>query len=243
MDELNAEKLSLLDGEFDDPNRIFHWAYHGGGPGIEGSKNAPDGACKNYTQEYWTDIRRNTYANIAQIDDYVGRLINAAESKFGDDLMIIFTSDHGDVLGNHNLWGKNTCAYEDVLSVPLMVRYPGDQNPRRDSTRVMSTNICPTILKAAGIEENECDGVDYLDDVSRGGSRYTFAEGERFVTVSDGRHKYVQVEKGGKQFYELFDLTKDPEEFYNVIDDPEYQVELANMRREVTNHFIHTLLP
>ena len=243
MDKLREEKLSRLEGEFDDPDRIFHWAYHGGGPGIEGSKNAPGGACKNYSEEYWTEIRRNTYANIAQIDDWVGKLLDAAESKFGDDLLIIFTSDHGDVLGNHTLWGKNTCAYEDVLNVPLIVKYPGRPEPQRDSTRVMSTNVCPTILKAAGVEATECDGIDFLDDVNRGGSTYTFAEGERFVTVSDGHHKYVQAEKGGKQFYELFDLREDREEFYNIIEDPNYQGQLADLRREVANHFMSTLLP
>lgn len=243
MNELHAEELSRLDGEFDDPDRIFHWAYHGGGPGIEGSKNAPGGACRNYTDEYWIEIRRNTYANIAQIDDWIGTLLDAAEEKFGDDVLIIFTSDHGDVLGNHGLWGKNTCAYEDVLSVPLMVKYPGGQEARRTDTRVMSTNICPTILKAAGVEEIGCDGIDFLDDLKRGGSAYTFAEGERFVTVSDGRHKYVQVHKGGKQFYELFDLETDPEEFYNVIDEPVHQAVVANLRREIANHFIDTVLP
>lgn len=243
MEALRAEQLHLLEGEFDDPERIFHWAFHGGGPGIEGSKNAPGGACKNYTEEYWLEIRRNTYANVAQIDDFIGRILASAEERFGDDLMVIFTSDHGDVLGNHGLWGKNTCAYEDVLNVPLMVRYPGSPEPSRSATRVMSTNICPTILKAAGVEEHQCNGTDYLDDIAAGGSRYTFAEGERFATVSDGRFKYVQAVKGGREFYELFDLQEDPEEFHNVIDLPSNQRELATLRREVTNHFMETLLP
>ena len=243
MNALNREKLSVLEGEHDSEERIFHWAYHGGGPGIDGSKAAPGGACKNYTEEYWQEIRRNTYANIAQIDDYIGLILDAAYDKFGENLLVIFTADHGELIGNHGLWGKNTCAYEDVLNVPLIVAYPHDDHAYRTDARVMTTNILPTILKAADVEQITCDGVDFSEDIARGGVKYTFAEGEEFISISDGHYKYVHVRKGGKEFFEMFDMENDPEEFINIVDRPEYQREVAELRKAVVNHFVKTLLP
>jgi len=243
MNALRREKLSVLEGEHDSEDKIFHWAYHGGGPGIDGSKAAPGGACKNYTDEYWLEIRRNNYANISQIDDYIGQILEAAYNKFGENLLVVFTADHGELMGNHGLWGKNTCAYEDVLNVPLIVRYPNEDQFCRTDARVMTTNIFPTMLKAAKVKHIECDGIDFSVDIARGGAAYTFAEGEEFISISDGRYKYVQVRKNGKEFYEMFDMYKDPEEFINIVDKPEYQRDLAELRKAVTNHFIKTLLP
>lgn len=243
MDRLKEEKRRTLEGEHDDPSRIFHCAYHGGGPGIDGSGSAPGKACKNYSEEYWQEIRRNYYANVALIDDRIGEILNAAEKKFGENLLVIFTADHGELLRNHGLWGKNMCAYEDVLNVPLIVRYPGEKLGQRTSTKVMLTDIMPTVLKAAGAHDIRTDGMDFKDDLARGGSRYVFSEGEQFISVSDGRYKYVQVERNDGKFYELFDMEGDPNEFYNVINNDEYRDVLSDLRKQIIDLFIQKLLP
>ncbi len=59
---------------------------------------------------------------------------------------MIFTADHGELLGNHRLWGKHNAAYEDVLNVPLLVRHPGMPAPNRTDARVMLTDLLPTCL-------------------------------------------------------------------------------------------------
>lgn len=64
------------------------------------------------------------YANIVQIDDYIGQIIDKAKGIWGDDLYIVFTADHGDMMGNHSLWGKNSCLYNDVIHIPLVVHHP-----------------------------------------------------------------------------------------------------------------------
>lgn len=240
---LAEERLNIREGEFDEEERIFHWAYHGGGPGLEGSLAAPGGACKNYTEQYWTQLRRNYYANVAQIDDYVGDILAAARRKFGQDLLVIFTADHGDMLGHHRLWGKNTCAYEDVLNVPMLVRYPNQNQHEAVGARVTSLDILPTILAVTGADEVPSDGVEFRKHIGAGGQALTFAEGEDFITVSDGRCKLVQVKKGGKQFCELFDLERDPQEFVNLAAEPDYQHQLAELRHAVINHFMQTVLP
>ncbi len=243
MDALEGEQLNVRDGEFDSKDRIFHWAYHGGGPGIEGSLAAPDGATRNYTDEYWTQLRRNYYANVAQIDDYVGQILAEARRKFGANLLVIFTADHGEMLGHHRLWGKNTCAYEDVLNVPLLVQYPDQAGHELVGARVTTLDILPTILSETGSEGVPCDGVEFREHIAGGGETFTFAEGENFISVSDGRFKLVRVTKGGREFTELFDLQLDPKEFEDRSSQPDYQAQVVRLQQAILSHFMKTLLP
>lgn len=99
----------FLEGELDDPGRIHHTSYHGGG-GIEGADAAPGRACKGHSDGYWRRLRRTYFANVALIDDQVGALLRAVEARWGENALILFSSDHGEMLGNHRLWGKNNCA-------------------------------------------------------------------------------------------------------------------------------------
>ena len=83
-------------------------------------------------------MRRQYYANVAQIDEWVGRIVDAAESRFGDNVAVIFTADHGEMLGNHGIWGKNNCAYEEVWGIPLLVRLPSGASPEGAPTAGVS---------------------------------------------------------------------------------------------------------
>ncbi|TVY11095.1 sulfatase family protein [Paenibacillus cremeus] len=246
VDMTKDEPRRIRDDEYDDPKRIHYRSFHGPG-NIDGAGPAPGKACKNYTDEYWHELRRNYYANMAQIDDYVGLIVEAAERKFGDNVMIIFTADHGEMLGNHSIWGKNDCMYEDVWNVPLLVRYPrsstaGAMQGVVTEAKVMLTDIMATCLAAAGLPEVPTDGRDFLQSMQDGGHPYVFAEGEGFIAVSDGTLKYVQTLKGGAEYAEMFDLEKDPHEYENVIERSEYAPDLARLRKAIINHFMPKLL-
>lgn len=228
-------------GEFDDPSRIHYRSWHGPG-NIDGCHAAPERASKNYTEAYWRQLRHNYYANIAQIDDEVGRVIAAARSRLGDDLLILFTADHGEMLGNHGVWGKHDCAYQDVLNVPLLVQFPDRPQPRTTDARVMLTGIMATCLAAAGLPEERTDGRDFRASIEDGGARYTFAEGEGFIAVSDGSYKYVYTNKAGQEYAELFDLRADPDEYDNALARPELAGELARLRGQVVKHLMPKVL-
>lgn len=88
---------SFMEGEFDDPQKIHHQSFHGKG-GIDGCGSAPGHACKNYSDDYWRRLRQHYFANVAQIDDEIGKIIQMVERKFGDNVFIIFTCDHGEML-------------------------------------------------------------------------------------------------------------------------------------------------
>jgi arylsulfatase A-like enzyme len=243
--DMSKDKPKVLQaGEFDDPSRIHHRSYHGDGRGIaDGSAAAPEFAQKNFSDEYWHNLRHSYYANVAQIDDEIGRIIEAARRRFGDNVLIMFTADHGEMLGNHGIWGKGDCGYDDVLNVPLLVQYPGEKAHEETDALVMLTDIMATCMKAAGIAEPVAtDGADFREVVGRGGYDYVVSEGEGFVTVRTKTLKVVHVNKKGRDHWELFDLTQDPLEFENRIDRPEYAGELARLQGILNDLFMKKLL-
>lgn len=225
--------------EFDDASRIHSATFHGRPTGaIDGLGHAPGGATKNYREAYWTELRRNYFANVAQIDDTIGRILAALNSRFGENTLIIFTADHGEMLGNHGLWGKNNCAYEDVWNVPLIVKHPDSDASESTDALCMLVDILPTCLAAAGLKPDFCDGIPLDERIATDGADYVFAEGEGFLAASDGCFKLARVAQGERQHTELIDLESDPHEFVNRIGDPALQAERARLLAAMTDHLM-----
>ena len=241
--DMSADARVSDSSEFDDPSRIHSATFHGGPTGaIDGLGQAPAGATKNYSEAYWRDLRRNYFANVAQIDDYIGSILDAVEARFGEGALIIYTADHGEMLGNHGLWGKNNCAYEDVWNVPLIVKYPGNAEAQTSDAMCMLVDVLPTCLAAAGLPYDFCDGLPLPERIASGGADFVFAEGEGFLAVSDGRFKLARVAQGERQHAELIDLESDPHEFVNRIADPALQLERARLQAALVDHLMaHTL--
>jgi arylsulfatase A-like enzyme len=171
----------------------------------------------------------------------IGKIIKTAEEKFGDNLLIIFTADHGEMLGNHKLWGKHNCAYDEVWHIPLFVRFPhGEKSGIKCSNLVNTCDILPTCLEAAGGKTIPCDGVSLYHPSER---EYTFAEGEGYIAVTDGRYKYVHVQKGNEQSREFLDCVTDPCEFENRITDSSSFEQISRLREKIIEHFMKKVLP
>lgn len=217
------------DGEWDHPNRLGYASYHGPG-GSEGSGAARDGAQENFDAEYWREWRRMYYGNVIQIDDWVGEILRAAESTWGDDVMLIFTSDHGDMMGNHDLWGKNALMFDDILRVPLFLRYPHDRHMGQRDELVSLVDLMPTIMREAGYTAPlRCDGRELMSLAEDGGRDAVLCEADnRFAVITRDGDKYVasfmpgheRDERGRgrpRHYQEFYDLRQDPHEFVNRI--------------------------
>ncbi|MCY3834666.1 MAG: sulfatase-like hydrolase/transferase [Chloroflexi bacterium] len=241
--DMSADARVASAAEFNDPSRIHSAAFHGGPTGaIDGLGQAPGRATKNFSEDYWQDLRRNYFANVAQIDDYVGRITAAVQARFGDEALVIFTADHGEMLGNHGLWGKNNCAYEDVWNVPLMVKHPGGGEALASDAMCMLVDLLPTCLDAAGLPYDFCDGLPLRERIASGGAEFVYAEGEGFLALSDGRYKLTRVAQGERQHTELIDLEEDPYEFVNRIDDPALQAEVARLQARMVDLLMDEML-
>jgi arylsulfatase A-like enzyme len=238
LDRVDRTQLGLghfREGEFDDLNKIHHRSYHG--PGLADGAGAAGGACKRYENAYWLDLRHHYLANVAQIDDEIGRVLDAVERTLGKESLIVFTCDHGEMMGNHRLWGKQACGYEDVICVPLFVRLPGGQESQRMDDRVSLVDLLPTTLAIAGVESPPTDGWDLRKSVNTGGRPLAFGEEDGFVAATDGRYKYVHFGRD-EQLCELYDLAEDPLEFRNEVANPDYAPVLANLRAAVIDHLL-----
>lgn len=227
-DRVNPDKMEeriFREDEWNDETKYHFRGYHGPGT-TEGSGKAKDGAQKNYTEEYWREWRRRYLGNVALIDEWTGRIIDAARKKFGDNLLVIYTADHGEMMGNHSLWGKNGSLFEDVLRIPLLVQKPGQTEGKRVSETVSSLELFPTILSYAGAPiPDTCDGTTLEKMVQSGGRTHIISECDNRVAVIKDNIKLElnRPDLQGWVYRELYDLLEDPYEFENRYRDPRYR--------------------
>lgn len=191
--------------------------------------------------------RQGYAANITFIDEQVGRILDAlrASGRMANTL-VLFTADHGDMLGDHNLWRK-TYAYEGSAHIPMVCRWPdGVAAPhgRLADCPVELRDVMPSFLSAAGVhfERDWFDGRDLLGAVRGAGRRrwidlehaecYTPYEG--WNGLADGKRKYVRFSQTGTEQY--FDLEKDPAELHDLSGDPAHAREVGVWRRRLQEH-------
>lgn len=195
-----------------------------------------DGDWRKATVAYW--------AVISFLDDEVGRIIRTLkEAGVYESTVVVFSSDHGDMLGGHGLATKGIgTPYEEVYNVPLIMRVPGQAARGENRGSVVSlVDLAPTLLDLCGLRPLE--GVhgrsfrSVLEGTADAGDRQdAYAEfyGQRFVytqrIVWHGRWKYV-FSPGGVD--ELYDLAADPHERRNLASEPAHRSTLHDMAKRM----------
>jgi arylsulfatase A-like enzyme len=206
------------------------------------------------------EFLRIYYGMVKLIDDQVGKVLSALE-KTGrmDGTVIVFTADHGDMMGSHGMvWKSNHSFYEEVVRVPLIIRYPKKFKPQVSDIPTDSTDLMPTLLELTGKSiPSVVQGqslVPFLTGQRDNSLARQFAFSERIRGNPKGRRKVLPGTKGsfmirGKGYklarYEngqvyLYDLKKDPGETKNRADDPAYQAILKELSTELDNWFERT---
>lgn len=183
------------------------------------------------------------YGSITHVDHQLNRLLRALRGiEGGENTLVIFSSDHGDMLGDHGLWRK-TFAYEGSARVPLLMRFTPDMEydtGREIDRPVGLEDILPTILDVAEIDvPASVDGSSLtalLDNDSREdwrswyhgehGPCYDPHTGTQFLV--DETTKYIWHPTTGKEL--LFDLEFDSDETNDLADDADHQDELERWR-------------
>lgn len=158
------------------------------------------------------DMQAGYYACISHLDNQIGRLLDALYSySLRENTIIMFTSDHGEMLGDHALYRKGY-PYEGSARVPLLIS--GPDIPRGRSGKLCELrDVLPTLLTAAGAEiPSTVDGFDAL-----GSREHEYIHGEHLLGggysnhyIVTSRDKYIWFSQSGKEQY--FELSTDPGE-------------------------------
>jgi choline-sulfatase len=181
-------------------------------------------------------IKAFYYATISFVDYQIGRVVDSLE-KTGqlENTIIIFSSDHGEYLGDYNCFGKRSM-HDASSKVPLIARYPKRFAKNKIcATPVSLIDIMPTILAAAKIDtsEIELDGKDLSKTaVEKTDREVVFSQhgsGQKgiYMVVSKD-HKYFYSAADDKEF--LFDKNSDPQETHNCAGNPFYKNEQEKLK-------------
>jgi arylsulfatase A-like enzyme len=185
---------------------------------VRGNRAAWNGVdYETFTDAHKAKIRAHYAALVKQIDNQVGRILQALEETGRlDDTVIIFTSDHGDMLGDHGLIGKANF-YQGSCRVPMLVRHPGHGCGSVDESLVSLEDVTATLLRFAGVQPPSWyDSIPLPGLGLQGGGRErVFGFLGNACMNFDGRYKWVKY-AGGEQM--LFRLDTDPQEVEDLAD-------------------------
>lgn len=200
---------------------------------------------QRYSDEQLRDIRRAYYACITEIDYSLGLLFaRMREMKLLENTLILFTSDHGEMLGDHFM-GAKSVGLEGSAHIPLLVRPPqGDwaaPQPWRGTTcdeLVCLADVLPTCLQFAGVEIPAAAQVEGIDLLAAAGGKaqraLLFGEAETYHYVRQGDYKYLFEAWGGSEL--LFDLRADPYEQHDLIRAGTHQPVRQELASRLTEH-------
>lgn len=188
------------------------------------------------------NARHAYFGMISYVDDKIGRLLGVLrETGLADNTIVVFTADHGDMMGERGMWYKQHF-FEWACRVPMVVSWPGKYAPARIGCEVSLVDLLPTLLDMAtgGQDGNvvvEADGHSLFPIIANQCTDWNHPVISEFSAdgstgpsrmVLRDRLKYMYLE-GVEEM--LFDLDADPLERRNLAGSPEHAEQLAGLRR------------
>ncbi len=199
---------------------------------------------KDMTEEEYKKTIACYYGYTTLVDMQLGRLVEYLKANnLYDDTMIVFTTDHGDMLGAHGMFCKGITSFEEVYHIPFTIKPPsGIQGNIDCNTHTTTIDMSPTILELMGMPalKGNIDGtsmVPYINGAD-GSDKISFAEfqGQRYAytqrIVWKDNYKYVF---NGFDYDEFYDLSLDPNELVNQVDNPKYKDIVIDLARAMWN--------
>ncbi len=217
----------------------------------------PDGFSFHDEEDVALETARQTAmydAEILRADEALGHLFDTLE-ELGilEEAIIVFTADHGENLGENNLFASHSGLFKPVIHTPLAIRIPGITENRTEDAIVHQTDLMPTLLDAAGIPEDhwpQMEGKSLLELLGQKTDKvhdFVFAEAAMFreKMVRDDRYKLIYDDSHQKAF--LYDLENDSNETTNLADKMpekiEYYLEKLDAYVGKTTYFFHQTAP
>lgn len=212
-----------------------------------------EGFWKNATEDQWKQMTMRYYANCTWIDDMFGRTLKLLKEKgLLDNALIVYVSDHGEMLGERYYRFNKYCLYESSVRVPVLLSgsaLPKELIGKNDKRPAELIDIYPTILQSAGINiPKALPGINLLSAETRVGNFCALHEREneasfmwrtaQYKLVLRMNRKENATEYGksdiiGGEFYELL---KDPQEWNNLYNIKAFEVQQNKMQNDLMDH-------
>lgn len=176
------------------------------------------------------------YAAVSYMDDQVGRILDAVDTLgLRENTIIVFTSDHGYHLGEHDLWQKMSL-HEESVRIPLIISVPGQQ-PAVTRSLAQQIDIYPTLAELCGLSVPEhCQGeslASLIDDPEQTVHKEVYCDrGDGHLLRTD-RWAYLSYDDGSR---ELYDMDRDPQQFTNLAELAEYLDTVSELQEQLALH-------
>ena len=175
-------------------------------------------------------LRRGYYGSITYMDQQFGRIMSELDRlKLRENTIIVFVSDHGYMIGEHSMH-KKAKLWEEAIHVPLMISAPGIQGGSTCDEFVELIDLYPTITQLAKLpREEKCQGLSLVSLMKDPTSKRK-EKPDALIQVSNGHglrtdrwaFMWYPKKKKDPEAYMLFDMDKDPKQFNNLANNPEY---------------------
>lgn len=195
-------------------------------------------------------IKAHYYGAISLIDDAVGQILQTLDAlNLRRRTIIIFTSDHGELLGDHGLLFKGPFLYEGLIRIPMLWSLPWDVPARASEALVSQIDVAPTVLDYAGLDPAAQTGLQGRSlRPLLAGERETHREAVVIDCYSDDHPGLIMralrtpewklVSYAGQQWGELVNLADDPDEYYNLYNQPAYAAQQQQLERQLLDELI-----
>jgi arylsulfatase A-like enzyme len=183
----------------------------------------------------WKPLVQSYLACVSFVDEQVGRVINALDNgDYGDNTYVVLFSDHGFHIGEKERHAKRSL-WEDGTKVPMIIMGPGIPKGKVCDKPVQLLDIYPTLLELSGLERDAKHEGNSLVPLLQNtevewphSARTSFGPGNYAIVSED--YRFIQYKDGSEEFY---DHKNDPNEWYNVINKPEYAEVIGQHRSEI----------
>jgi arylsulfatase A-like enzyme len=182
------------------------------------------------------------YGEITQLDSALGRLLSrTAKSDLESDTILVFTSDHGEMMGSHGLYSKGVM-YEESTQIPLIVHYPEGPQGERSDALFSSVDFMPTLLSLCDLPDAPtAQGMDYAPLI-RGGAQQKARDAvymeysDRLLCIRRMNVKLI-AQRETLNPIALYDLETDPFEETNHLNDVKYDEQQTNLQQALRHWY------
>ncbi|MDT0552676.1 sulfatase [Urechidicola vernalis] len=178
------------------------------------------------------------YASVSFMDAQVGKVLKTLkEEGLEDNTIVIFTSDHGFHLGEHDFWMK-VSLHEESVRVPMIIKVPGKE-PAVCNSFVELLDLYPTISELAGLEyPEEIQGKSLVKTLDKPKHEvrdmaFSVTQGGKTFLLRNKKWAYIQYNEDASAGIELFDMEKDPKQYMNLAMLPEYQKTVQKFQKKL----------